>query len=203
MAQGVRLPSGNPTRSLTNQCGQLAPLVALFFPSAWPSARHSRGHLDRPSFCPPQGLPVYVKRPACTSLPRGKRGLAFLWSLCGWFYGAIKPRLKWCHMPNDPEWGQFQAQWVVCWCRLPPLGPSAKYRLTIDTSARRQNHMQILQEALKCMKGLSASNAHDRGICCPMRIWIRKLVKESRTVVIGRSLGWWFEHTPTMWYRSE
>ncbi len=63
--------------------------------------------------------------------------------------------------------------------------------------------MQILQEALKCMKGLSASNAHDRGICCPMRIWIRQLVKESRTVVIGRSLGWWFEQTPTMWYRSE
>lgn len=31
----------------------------------------------------PPVLPVYVKRPACTSLPLGKRGLAFLWSLCG------------------------------------------------------------------------------------------------------------------------
>ncbi len=26
------------------------------FPSAWPSARHSRGHLDRPSFCSPSRL---------------------------------------------------------------------------------------------------------------------------------------------------
>lgn len=160
-------------------------------------ARHSRGRLDRPSFCsPPPGLPVYVKRPACTSLPQGKRGLAFLWSLCGWFYEAIKPRLKWCHMPNDPEWGQFQAQWVVCWCHLPPLAPSAKYRLTIDTSARRQNHMQILQEALKCMKGLSASNAHGRGICCAIQICIRKCCSWLRQAC---SSSWWYEQT---WARS-
>lgn len=83
-------------------------------------------------------------------------------------------------MPNDPEWGQFQAQWLVCWCCVPLLAllPSAKYRLTIVTSARgAKSHADLARSCwmherqFSCQMPLMTTIfIPKRGICCLMQI---------------------------------